>query len=215
MSDKEVSLEDFGDLADLDLGEVGGGAFFAPSARGRKAGVPASFARDLTVHDIPDILAPEPVGAAVGAVARMRHTHHRIARLLATGMKSVRVSEITGFSQSWISTLHRDPAFGELLEYYKGQVEGAFLDVQERLATLGVDAVEELHNRLIENAESFSNASLMSLVEMTFDRSVAPKKGGPQSGPGGGVAAPIQLNISFTQSPHRGGDDIIEGEIVP
>jgi hypothetical protein len=206
-------------LSVVDLGE---GAFLAPSAQGRRGGAPRaslSFSRVLRTDDIPSILAPEGTGFGVPALKRLKHSHHLIARLIAEGRPMVEISAITGTTQAWLSTLKADPAFQELVAYYQQMKEAVYVDVHQRLASLGLDTIEELQARLNENPDDFTKKELMALMELTLDRSVAPPKGGA-FGSGGGSGAPalsIQINFEGSRPEGAGGAsaDVIEGEIIP
>lgn len=151
-----------------------------PPARGRKpAQLNAVKKRDLTRADI-DALWDLPeggLGAETNPVLKIRNTHHALARLLAEGRKQVEVSAITGYSPSYISTIQNDPAFKNLIAYYKGQVEEQFTSVHERLAALSMLSAEELQERLATDPDSFTNRELNELLELTADRTGF----GPQS----------------------------------
>lgn len=144
---------------------------------------------ELTLADLKND-APLP---KEGAVVKLRTTHHAIARLLAEGRKHVEVAAITGYTQNRISVLLADPTFKELVEFYREQVSGKYLDVHERLATLGVTATEILQERLETDADDVPYGVLIKVAEMAFDRSVAPKK--DQGTAGGGNAPSISINF--------------------
>jgi len=69
-----------------------------------------------------------------------------------------------------ISILKKDPAFAELIEYYKTQKDEAYVNVHERLAVLGLSSVEELAERLEDAPEGFTNRELMELSALGLDR---------------------------------------------
>jgi hypothetical protein len=52
-------------------------------------------------------------------IAKIRDSHHWLARALASGKNQVTVARETGYSNYWISVLLRDPAFVELVEQYR------------------------------------------------------------------------------------------------
>ena len=180
-----------------------------PSLRGgRKAESPLRFSqgRDFDDADLPLLVAPEVKPSVVPALKRIRNNHHALARLLAEGRRPGECAAILGFAPSRISILQQDPAFKDLLEFYKSQVEVQYLDVHSRLAQLGTTAVEELQERLEEDPEGFSVSQLQNIAEMALDRSVAPAKGGPK-GPVGGASG-INLVVQFqapAQAPAEGG----------
>lgn len=174
----------------------------ARGAKGSKAAqeIQYTVVRELGVEDLDLILNPPPVNSAQPQILKIRNTHHTLARLMAQGIDGVEISAITGISASRQSILKNDPAFKELLHYYASQVEAKFLDVHERLAALGTDAVETLHDRLEESPDNFTNKQLMELVELTLDRSVAPKKS--TAGNNANIAsAPPVINIAFVAPP--------------
>lgn len=170
----------------IDMTMPGGGI---PRRGAGRATVEVLATRELTHADL-GALTSGAIGATTPSLTKLRSPHHNMARLLASGVKAVEVSAITGYSQSRISILQGDPAFQELVAYYRTQAAQVYVDVHVRLAELGTVGIEVLQERLDEQPESFGNRELMSLVELTMDRTVAPAKGG-KNGPGsGGQGAP-------------------------
>lgn len=154
------------DLQDID-------SLVVRSARGKRPQPAAvSYVRDLGPEDAELITNPPALGSQTPSLVRLRTAHHALARLLAEGVPAVQASAITGYSLSRITILQADPAFADLLSYYKGQVAEKYLDVHERLGVLGMTAVEELQERLEERPEEFKNRELMELAEMALDRSL-------------------------------------------
>lgn len=151
-----------------------------PPARGRRPlKLNAVKKRDLTQSDV-EALWEVPEGgleSETNPVLKIRNTHHALARLLAEGRKQVEVSAITGYSPSYISTIQNDPAFKNLVAYYKSQVEEQFTSVHERLAALSMLSAEELQDRLTQNPEEFTVRELNELLSLTADRTGF----GPQS----------------------------------
>jgi len=56
----------------------------------------------------------------------MRETHHRLARMVAAGMRVDEILHLTGFSYTRYHTLKQDPAFTELVTQYRGKVDEAW-----------------------------------------------------------------------------------------
>lgn len=139
--------------------------------RGRRGVEAPTFVREITAEDFPRILTEtaEPSGST--PIAKLRHTHHLVARCLAEGKSTFEAAAITGYTPQRVRQLAADPAFQELLAYYKDQVREKWLNVQERLASLGVAITEELQERLAEAPENFSNEELRKWAETLFDRS--------------------------------------------
>ena len=184
-------------LAELDLG----------SARGGKAGVnktplEVSIIRSLDESDLPAIQNPPPVAAPAQTVKSIRHSHHRLAQLIAEGKPGTEIALVTGYSQSYISTLQGGPAFEELIGYYAEHRKEVFVDAPQRLKALGLDATEKLHERLDDPAVVWSNSQLMDLIGMTGINAVAGKGGQPLAGPPGSGAA-VSLEIKFVGATPR------------
>ena len=101
---------------------------------------------------------------------RIRAVHHQVARLLASGMKSVDVAVASGITPEYVHVLKSDPAFAELLAHYSGAEQDRFIDVQERMKTLGVMAAEVLQDRILESETAWTNKDLMALLTTALDR---------------------------------------------
>lgn len=152
----------------------------APAPRGRRPhSQSAAKVRDLTEADI-DVLWETPPGgikSEPSTLLKIRNTHHKLAELLAQGVKQVEISSITGYSQSYISTIQNDPAFQNLVSYYEKQTEALFVDRAERMASLHTLSTEILQERLTEDPESFTQRELIELMKEVSDRTGH----GPQS----------------------------------
>lgn len=97
-------------------------------------------------------------------VKRLRDSHHALARALASGMKVADASLATGYSPSRISMLQADPAFAELLDHYRRTKAEAIIDVEARALGLGADAMQELHERLMDNPEAITDPVLLETI---------------------------------------------------
>lgn len=120
-----------------------------------------------------DLIAREEGGLPTSeapTIAKLRGIHHEIAQLLAQGLSETEVSAITSYSLSRISTLKRDPSFKDLVAFYQKQKTEQFTDVQKRLATLSLDAIGEIQERLAEKPDSISTSQLIELSKVTLDR---------------------------------------------
>lgn len=120
-----------------------------------------------------DLIAREEGGLPTSeapTIAKLRGIHHEIAQLLAQGLSETEVSAITSYSLSRISILKRDPSFKDLMAFYQKQKTEQFTDVQKRLATLSLDAIGEIQERLAEKPDSISTSQLIELSKVTLDR---------------------------------------------
>lgn len=71
--------------------------------------------RDLTKDDLPILAAPR---AKVGAVKRFRDPHHKLAKLMAWGLRIGDAAAKSGYSVTRAAQLNEDPAFRELVARY-------------------------------------------------------------------------------------------------
>lgn len=144
--------------------------------RGRAAKpVTASVVRELDAADL--TLLQEEKGSSAPALKRLSERHHALARNLASGMSPSEAAITCGYSTSRVSILQDDPAFQELLAFYRADVEHQYRDLHTRLSGLALDAADELAARLEEDPESVSIGQLMEITKMGADRTGF----GPQS----------------------------------
>lgn len=154
--------------------------------------------RELTPADFEPA---DGASAKTPIIKQLRHSHHLAAKLIAEGRRGPEIMAITGYSASRISILKNDPAFRDLVAYYKSQVDAAFESVHSKLAALGASCVDELLERL-EDPDKLSTKQVVEIMEATLDRSSAPKKGAAAGGPaaGGGVV----INVGFVDPAPKG-----------
>lgn len=128
--------------------------------------------RALDANDL--VLLNEEKGSKAPAIKRLAERHHALARCLASGMSPSNSAITCGYSASRVSILQDDPAFRELLEFYREDVNRQYRDMHERLAGLSMDAADELASRLEEEIEAeekkFSVGQLMEVVKLGADR---------------------------------------------
>ena len=101
---------------------------------------------------------------------KLRDTHHTLARALASGMTTVEASAFTGRSKTSIGLLLKDPTFIELVASYRSTQSAMEADFHAKLRAVGLDAIDELQDRLDEDPDKFSQKELMDLVQLTADR---------------------------------------------
>lgn len=154
--------------------EIIGEVMAAPSARGRRPKqVHAVILRQLDESDILRLhqVKDGDLGSEPRPLQKLRHSHHGLARLVASGTRLEECSLVTGYDAGYISNLQKDPAFQNLVGYYKEQVDQKFLDVHERIKSIGLDFLQELHDRLLADGVKFTNRELMEAIQLTLDRS--------------------------------------------
>lgn len=86
-------------------------------------------------------------------VQRLRDPHHRVARLIAAGLRTDEIAERSGYSHQRITTLQRDPAFQELVARYRKTVDEAFEREQDEYAKLATGNMLKAETMLAEKLE--------------------------------------------------------------
>lgn len=135
----------------------------------RQKPLSASFLRPIRESD----LARLATDAATPAkqVQKLKDRHHSLARLLASGVAEGEAAIIVGYDLARVSVLKSDPAFSELVSFYREKVDVAFAETMDQLAGLNRDALLELRERIENEPEKFSNEELRKLLETSLDRS--------------------------------------------
>ena len=162
------------------------------------------YIRDLTQEDIASLSKRAAYGSQPGAlIQKLRAPHHTLARLLAEGKKHPECSVVTGYTVEYIVMLERDPAFQELVAYYKEQVSAVYLNVHERLANLGAMAMEIIQERMSdpEKVKTMTTGQLREIMNDALDRSSAPSKVMQGAGGNGQQQGPRAININFVSAP--------------
>lgn len=135
--------------------------------------------RDLDEVDV--ALLAEEKGAKAPPLKRLSERHHALARCLASGMAEGDAAVTCGYVSSRVSILKADPAFQELLAFYRQDVNVKYLDMHGVLAGLSLDATMELRERLEADIEAdekkISVGQLIELTKLGADRTGF----GPQS----------------------------------
>lgn len=140
------------------------------SIRGRApAALVAEVERELSEDDLL-LRRVTSVSSESRPVVKLRYQHHRLAQLLANGMKPADASLLTGYSSSRISILQNDPAFRELLAHYTTNNREVYEDLQKRMAGIAMIASEELQERLEESPTAITNKELLEVIKITNDR---------------------------------------------
>ncbi len=175
--------------------------------------------RELGAEDILR-LATEPapkVGPPI--IQKLKARHHAIARYLASGRTVVETAALTGLTPQRVGDLERcDPAFQNLLSYYRDQVEAAGIDeaVEYRgvLHDIGRSTLEEIQERVSdpEARAKMSVEELRRLAEMSMDRTSAPPRTAQSTPP-----TPTKITFNMgprTLVPQGTPGEIIDGESV-
>lgn len=135
----------------------------------------AEVVRELTQSDLA-LLATER-GVQPTHVQRITDRHHALARCLASGMSATEAGLCTGYTASRISVLRGDPAFEELIAFYRAPKDIKVQDLSEKLLAIAVESADEMLHRLDTESEGFSKGELQDNIKLGADRSGF----GPQS----------------------------------
>jgi hypothetical protein len=108
-----------------------------------------------------------PTAASPGV--KLKDRHHSVARLLAAGHKPWEVCAMTGYSASHLSLLQGDPAFEELLTFYRNHTDAAGADIPGRVRDVAAMAVTQMAERL-ESGELVDFGDLSKATRDLLDR---------------------------------------------
>lgn len=128
------------------------------------------YLRDLTEADLlaAEQIKPQKQQMTVG---KLRTSHHSVARMVAIGKPVVEIAATVGRDPSGIYKLLHDPAFQELVSYYQSMTNEVQIDTARRIAGMTNDAMEVIHERILENPEKVKTEELIKVVTMGLDRS--------------------------------------------
>lgn len=130
--------------------------------------------RPLTINDL---LQDIPQDRDKGVVRKLSERHHALARVIATGVTKEEAAIVAGYAYDRVATLEGDPAFQELVAFYKSKIETAFEETAVRLAGFARDVLTELQDRLEDKPNEFTNRELKELAQLAFDRTgLGPKQ---------------------------------------
>lgn len=138
------------------------------TGRAAKPAPTAEAIRELRGQDLE--LLSEEKGSRPPPLKRLRDRHHSAARLLASGKSEGEVAAITGYDISRISILKNDPAFVELLEFYRADVNREYLSLHEQLAGLSMDAAVILRERMEDEPDKLTVTQVLEIVRLGADR---------------------------------------------
>lgn len=119
----------------------------------------------------------------VPAVQRFRDPHHRLARLLASGLRPAEAATQVGYSLARIYILQADPSFQDLVAAYRKDVHDAYVSGEEerfRMATeVNLKALRHLNehfDKADEEGELVAIGRALSVFADTSDRVGLSKK---------------------------------------
>lgn len=107
-------------------------------------------------------------------VQKLSMAHHRLARLVAAGLRDHEVCAKSGFSGTRLASLKTDPAFQQLVAEYSTKIEQSWLDSLDEFHEASVSnmlrAERQIEEHLDRAEESGELISLNTLLKVTSDR---------------------------------------------
>lgn len=132
--------------------------------------VTAAVLRELEGSDLV-LLGAEKGSVPPVLIKRLSERHHSLAMAVAQGTSDhIQLSAIYSYSQSRISILLSDPAFKELVEFYRGDATKIAQTTAEVAAETAFMAATELRHRVEEAPEEFSIGQLQEVFKTMADR---------------------------------------------
>lgn len=136
-------------------------------AKGRLTPAPPEIAaiRPISRDDLPRLAKPRD--ASAGTPARLRESHHTVARLFAADMTQKQVAELTGYSGTRINQLHNSPAMKELISNYRLSVDRNLTETIDAFATLAMKNMIAAERQIADTiAEADDADELLPLREL-------------------------------------------------
>lgn len=127
------------------------------------------LARGVALVESGEAKMPDYVG--IRPLKEMRHSHHKVAQLMATGVDETIVARLCNMSVSYISVLQQDPAFKELIAHYSAEVVDQWADFVGAASDLSMDFLQELAGRLYNEPEKFTVNQINEVLKTLADRS--------------------------------------------
>lgn len=131
--------------------------------------IQAEALRELTRADLA-LLEAERGVQKPKALVRLRERHHALARNLAGGMKESDAAAMCGYDLARVSVLKGDPAFQELISFYRESVDAAYANLHEVLAGMSLDAALIIRERMEDEPDKLKTDQLADIVKMGADR---------------------------------------------
>lgn len=151
---------------------------FPTGLGGKRARVPLDdiflSVEPITAEDIAAMKRHMDSGASLGVqpvnIKALRHTHHRLAQLLAVGVDETVAARLCNYSVSRVSILKADPAFAELMAHYTDEVKAEWADFVGTAANLSMDFLQELQRTLDETPDKFTPQTMLEAIKVLADR---------------------------------------------
>lgn len=124
--------------------------------------------RELGPEDLARLQVEQ--GTKAPSVIRLNDRHHALARALASGQSPGQAAIFTGYSASRISILQDDPAFKELLAFYRSESDTATAQALARVTTMTLTAIALLEDRMENAPDDMRTRELLDVATAGLDR---------------------------------------------
>jgi hypothetical protein len=116
----------------------------------------------------------------VQAVAKLRQSHHLLARLLALGIRPEEAAYKSGYSLSRVYVLQADPTFNNLVTAYSKDVDASWREATDdyaQLVTENMIRAERMISDKLDEAEEEDGPKLSVRELVTIGRDAADRMG--------------------------------------
>lgn len=114
------------------------------------------------------------------AAKALRDSHHRLARMIALGLRGEELLETSGYSAGRISVLKADPAFQDLIAHYRNMVNEGYLEAaDEYYRTVSANraiSARRINDKLADDDEDIPLRTLLAIHSDAADRTGYPKR---------------------------------------
>jgi hypothetical protein len=140
-------------------------------AKGAIAKVKITSVRELVREDLEVLRRPRH---SISTPQKLRDSHHRVARLVAAGLRTHEVAERTGYSLARLDQLRKTPAFQELVSSYRNKHDEAYAksldDYYDYIKTNALKAERRIGDRLDDEEEDIPIRELVAISRDAADR---------------------------------------------
>ncbi len=88
-----------------------------------------------------DLAALREKSAPLARLQTLRDSHHQVARMMASGLNNLQISQLVGISLATASRYRRDPALQELVAHYRALVTEEWLEDQDQISQMSMGAI--------------------------------------------------------------------------
>jgi hypothetical protein len=112
----------------------------------------------------------EERGISAPQLKNIRQTHRLLARCLALGMADGDAAAAVGLTPGRVSILKNDPTFRALMQTFQATKDAHAIDIMEKVHEVGMIAVEEIRDRLLDNSDDITMGQLLEITTSALDR---------------------------------------------